>query len=209
MYLIGGRNRHNKLVTIGGNKIWFFLKTSKKLTIQSFFESSKAWTNEDKTVKYIEEMNFILTNKKDWDIVLQRPGEVMEHCGAFLHAACTIVQKRSHPVCVSIGFQVSSPTALLSYLVNAPQSEQGFQSQGKIKPATTVGDKKKWAIEVARNVGVSAKEVKDMKRKRNESKEKREATNKGQRKKKGSDGRFLKPTSLKPTSLKPTSQEDT
>ena len=48
-----------------------------------------------------------------------------------------------------------------------------------------------------------------MKRKRNESKEKREATNKGQRKKKGSDGRFLKPTSLKPTSLKPTSQEDT
>ena len=126
----------------------------------------------------------------------------------FLHAACTIVQK-SNPVCVSIGFQVSSPTALLSYLVNAPQSEQGFQSQGKIKPATTVGDKKKWATAVARNVGVSAKEVKDMKRKRNESKEKREATNKGQRKKKGSDGRFLKPTSLKPTSLKPTSQEDT
>ena len=200
MYLIGGRNRHNQLVTIGGNKIWFFLKTSKQLSIQSFFESSKAWTNEDKTVNYFEEMNFILTNKKDWDIVLQRPGEVMEHCGAFLHAACTIVQK-SNPVCVSIGFQVSSPTALLSYLVNAPQSEQGFQSQGKIKPATTVGEKKKWATAVARNVGVSAKEVKDMKRKRNESKEKREATNKGQRKKKGSDGRF--------SSLKPTSQEDT
>ena len=136
MYLIGGRNRHNQLVTIGGNKIWFFLKTSKKLTIQSFFESSKAWTNEDKTVKYIEEMNFILTNKKDWDIVLQRPGEVMEHCGAFLHAACTIVQK-SNPVCVSIGFQTSTAIALLSFLENVPQSEKGFQSQGKIKPATT------------------------------------------------------------------------
>ena len=139
-------------------------------------------------------MNFILTNKKDWDIVLQRPGEVMEHCGAFLHAACTIVQKGCHPVCVSIGFQVSSPTALLSYLVNAPQSEQGFQSQGKIKPATTVGEKKKWATAVARIVRVSAEEVKDIKRKREESKGKRESTKKGQRKKQGSDGRFLKST---------------
>ena len=164
------------------------------MSIQSFFESSKAWTNEDKTVNYVEEMNFILTNKKDWDIVLQRPGEVMEHCGAFLHAACTIVQKRSHPVCVSIGFQVSSPTALLSYLVNAPQSEQGFQSQGKIKPATTVGEKKQWATAVARNVGVSEKEVKCMKRQRDESKEKRESTKECQRKKRGKNGRFLKST---------------
>ena len=194
MYLIGGRNRHNQLVTIGGNKIWFFLKTSKQLSIQSFFESSKAWTNEDKTVNYFEEMNFILTNKKDWDIVLQRPGEVMEHCGAFLHAACTIVQK-SNPVCVSIGFQVSSPTALLSYLVNAPQSEQGFQSQGKIKPATTPVEQKKWATAVAQNVGVSGKEVACMKRRREESKEKRESTKKARRKKQGKNGRFLKPTS--------------
>ena len=137
MYLTGGCNRHNQVVTIGGKKIWFFLKSRIQSSIQSFLESKKAWTNEDQTVDYHKEMEFILRNDKDWQIMLQSPGDVMEHCGAYLHAACTIVQKGCHPVCVSIGFQVSSPTALLSYLVNAPQSEQGFQSQGKIKPATT------------------------------------------------------------------------
>ena len=114
----------------------------------------------------------------------------MEHCGAFLHAACTIVQK-SNPVCVSIGFQTSTATALLSYFENVPQSEKGFQSQGKIKLATTPVEQKKWATAVAQNVGVSGKEVECMKRQRDESKEKRESTKKGQRKKQGSDGRFL------------------
>ena len=118
----------------------------------------------------------------------------MEHCGAYLHAACTIVQK-SNPVCVSIGFQTSTATALLSYFENVPQSEKGFQSQGKIKPATTPVEQKKWATAVAQNVGVSGKEVACMKRRREESKEKRESTKKARRKKQGKNGRFLKPTS--------------
>ena len=193
MYLIGGRNRHNQLVTIGGNKICFFLKSRIQSSIQSFLESKKAWTNEDQTVDYHKEMEFILRNDKDWQIMLQSPGDVMEHCGAYLHAACTIVQT-SNPVCVSIGFQTSTATALLSYFENVPQSEKGFQSQGKIKPATTVGEKKQWATAVARNVGVSEKEVKCMKRQRDESKEKRESTKEGQRKKQGKNGRFLKST---------------
>ena len=123
----------------------------------------------------------------------------MEHCGAFLHAACTIVQKECNPVCVSIGFQSSTAIALLSFLGNAPQSEQGFQSQGKIKQATTVGEKNKWATAVARKAGVSGKEVEGMKRQREESEEKRESTNKARRKKQGSDGRFMKSTSQEDT----------
>ena len=194
MYLIGGRNRHNQLVTIGGNKIWFFLKSRSQSSIQSFLESKKAWTNEDQTVDYQKEMAFILKNDKDWQIMLQSPGDVMEHCGAYLHAACTIVQK-SNPVCVSIGFQTSTAIALLSFLENVPQSEKGFQSQGKIKPATTPVEQKKWATAVAQNVGVSGKEVACMKRRREESKEKRESTKKARRKKQGKNGRFLKPTS--------------
>ena len=194
MYLTGGCNRHNQLVTIGGKKIWFFLKSRIQSSIQSFLESKKAWTNEDQTVDYHKEMEFILRNDKDWQIMLQSPGDVMEHCGAYLHAACTIVQT-SNPVCVSIGFQTSTATALLSYFENVPQSEKGFQSQGKIKPATTPVEQKKWATAVAQNVGVSGKEVECMKRRREESEEKRESTKKARRKKQGKNGRFLKPTS--------------
>ena len=146
----------------------FFFKTRCQLSIQSFFESSKAWTNEDQTVDYHKEMEFILRNDKDWQIMLQSPGDVMEHCGAYLHAACTIVQK-SNPVCVSIGFQTST--------------------------ATTPVEQKKWATAVAQNVGVSGKEVECMKRQRDASKEKRESTKKARRKKQGKNGRFLKPTS--------------
>ena len=183
-------------MTIGKIKFWLFLRSRSRKSVESFFLAKKNWTKLDGTIDFVKEILFILANKREWLFVLQRPGEEMQHCGAFVHCVGTIVEKTSsHPMGVSIGYQLSSPNTVLSYMENVPDEERGFQVKGQIKPATTEQEIRNWQKIVLTKVEVSRKELTNEKRKRDESEEQRLLTLQTKKKKKskqGKDGRFFK-----------------
>jgi hypothetical protein len=135
---IGGTNRYSVIINNGAVKIWIFSKTLQKKTLESIndlISTSKSASTTSESVDVEMQLDFILNNNDKFIIVLQLPGQEMQHSGIYPHAVITLIDPIVNPsqYCLSVGYRIaniSSMTKIVTPAINKGTGE-GMSYQGK------------------------------------------------------------------------------
>ena len=143
---IGGTNRYSKIVTMGGAKIWIFLKSTKDSDIKCINDMIIVWktspenNSSESAVNVHSQINYIINNNEQFDLVLQTTNQEMQHCGRFPHAVITLIDPTINPsgYCLSVGFRIfntNSMTQIVSAAIGDGGEGLSWQSaDGYLKP---------------------------------------------------------------------------